>query len=309
MRDEELRRPPPARAVRAGADDDGVLLKPPPLVGTFHAAGGSARTAGLNRRAVDGQPARPALRRVRRRPSLARGTSAAPTCELFNGIEVDPFAKASRGRPSGRRSCSSAATSPGRASPSCSTRMTCCRRTSGCGSAATAPTRRAASRTPATRGIEWLGRISDEEKGRRLRGADVFCAPSLRGESFGVVLLEAMAAGRRSSPATCPATAGGPAGPDALSCRPGTSTRWPAPCERVLDAIATAPASSCVRSGEAAGRASSRMDQPGRRAYAGAATATRVRDRGDRRLRIAGHRLSTPDPILLLIVVLIVIVA
>jgi phosphatidylinositol alpha-mannosyltransferase len=43
--------------------------------------------------------------------------------------------------------------------------------------------------------IEWLGRITDEEKIARLRGADVFCAPSLRGESFGVVLLEAMAAG------------------------------------------------------------------------------------------------------------------
>jgi phosphatidylinositol alpha-mannosyltransferase len=42
--------------------------------------------------------------------------------------------------------------------------------------------------------IEWLGRISDEEKFARLRGATVFCAPSLRGESFGVVLLEAMAA-------------------------------------------------------------------------------------------------------------------
>jgi phosphatidylinositol alpha-mannosyltransferase len=43
--------------------------------------------------------------------------------------------------------------------------------------------------------IEWLGQVSDEEKFRRLRGADVFCAPSLRGESFGVVLIEAMAAG------------------------------------------------------------------------------------------------------------------
>jgi len=42
--------------------------------------------------------------------------------------------------------------------------------------------------------ITWLGRISDHEKAQRLRGADVFCAPSLGGESFGVVLLEAMAA-------------------------------------------------------------------------------------------------------------------
>lgn len=42
--------------------------------------------------------------------------------------------------------------------------------------------------------IEWLGRLSDVEKARRLRAADVFCAPSLHGESFGVVLLEAMAA-------------------------------------------------------------------------------------------------------------------
>lgn len=43
--------------------------------------------------------------------------------------------------------------------------------------------------------IEWLGRLSDEDKIARLRGADVFCAPALMGESFGVVLLEAMAAG------------------------------------------------------------------------------------------------------------------
>jgi phosphatidylinositol alpha-mannosyltransferase len=42
--------------------------------------------------------------------------------------------------------------------------------------------------------IEWLGRISEDEKASRLRGADVLCAPSVHGESFGVVLLEAMAA-------------------------------------------------------------------------------------------------------------------
>lgn len=43
--------------------------------------------------------------------------------------------------------------------------------------------------------IEWLGRVSDPDKVARLRGASVFCAPSLHGESFGVVLIEAMAAG------------------------------------------------------------------------------------------------------------------
>ena len=43
--------------------------------------------------------------------------------------------------------------------------------------------------------FEWLGAISEEEKMRRLRGAHVLAAPSLHGESFGMVLLEGMAAG------------------------------------------------------------------------------------------------------------------
>jgi phosphatidylinositol alpha-mannosyltransferase len=49
-------------------------------------------------------------------------------------------------------------------------------------------------RAPRDGRVEWLGRLDDEQVARRLRGADVFCAPSLHGESFGVVLLEAMAA-------------------------------------------------------------------------------------------------------------------
>lgn len=43
--------------------------------------------------------------------------------------------------------------------------------------------------------LEWLGQVSGDELARRLAAAEVLVAPALGGESFGVVLLEAMAAG------------------------------------------------------------------------------------------------------------------
>src|SRR5262249_19094979 len=43
--------------------------------------------------------------------------------------------------------------------------------------------------------VEWLGLVSETEKAARLAGAAAACFPSVEGESFGVVLLEAMAAG------------------------------------------------------------------------------------------------------------------
>ena len=49
-------------------------------------------------------------------------------------------------------------------------------------------------RHPESDRVKWLGLLSDEEVAARAAGADVLCAPSLRGESFGMVLLEAMAA-------------------------------------------------------------------------------------------------------------------
>lgn len=56
-------------------------------------------------------------------------------------------------------------------------------------------TRRLRSAYGADHRISWLGRLDEADKLARMRGASVFCAPSLHGESFGVVLIEAMAAG------------------------------------------------------------------------------------------------------------------
>jgi len=50
-------------------------------------------------------------------------------------------------------------------------------------------------RHPPSDRVHWLGVLSEEQVASRLAGADVLCAPSLQGESFGMVLLEGMAAG------------------------------------------------------------------------------------------------------------------
>ena len=44
------------------------------------------------------------------------------------------------------------------------------------------------------RGVHALGKVSEARKHAELAGADVLCAPSLHGESFGMVLTEALAA-------------------------------------------------------------------------------------------------------------------
>ncbi|HEX5596012.1 MAG TPA: glycosyltransferase family 4 protein [Micromonosporaceae bacterium] len=43
--------------------------------------------------------------------------------------------------------------------------------------------------------ITFLGRVSEEDKARMLRSVDLYVAPNLGGESFGMILTEAMAAG------------------------------------------------------------------------------------------------------------------
>jgi len=70
----------------------------------------------------------------------------------------------------------------------------------------------------------WHGQVTESEKMQRLRDATAFVAPALRGESFGVVLLEAMAA---STPVIASDIAGyrnvATNGVDAVLVQPGDS--------------------------------------------------------------------------------------
>jgi phosphatidylinositol alpha-mannosyltransferase len=168
-----------------------------PTVGTFHRAGPS--------RAY--QAAGPLVRWLAARldvrcavsPDAAATAKAALGGEyqvLFNGIELERFAKAKPyptagptvlflGRHEARKGLAHLLEAA-RALPA-GTRLW----VAGSGPESGALRRRFADLA----GVEWLGAIGEAEKASRLRGAHVLCAPSLRGESFGVVLLEAMAAG------------------------------------------------------------------------------------------------------------------
>jgi phosphatidyl-myo-inositol alpha-mannosyltransferase len=177
----------------------------PPVVATFHRSGGSVLYTLLS----------PVTRRLSRRLAVrcAVSPAAAATATaalggsfevLFNGIEVDRFDGVEPwptegptalflGRHEERkglavlleawhRVVAHAATDPGGRPPVLWV--------AGDGPETAALQRR----YPGSDSVNWLGVLSEEEKVRRLVAADVLAAPALGGESFGMILLEAMAA-------------------------------------------------------------------------------------------------------------------
>jgi phosphatidylinositol alpha-mannosyltransferase len=89
--------------------------------------------------------------------------------------------------------------------------------------------------------VEWLGRLEEDEKMARLRAADVFVAPSIKGESFGIVLLEAMAAGTPVVASDLPGYAKvGRQGKEAVLVSPGDAPALGAAITRVLGDAALA---------------------------------------------------------------------
>jgi phosphatidylinositol alpha-mannosyltransferase len=84
--------------------------------------------------------------------------------------------------------------------------------------------------------LEWLGRISDQERAWRMKSADLVCVPSLGGESFGLVLLEAMAAGAALVASDIDGYRGVATHErNALLVPPGDPAAWAAALERMMD--------------------------------------------------------------------------
>ncbi len=174
-----------------------MLLHPAPVIATFHAAGDSPSYR------YGSAPMKAAAKNIARRIAVSKDALALVQAAvpgdyevLYNGVELQdyraakPYTTASPtvffcGRHEERKGLDVLLAAMPMLAPDVQLWV-----------ASEGPdTERLRVQTADDARIHWLGRLSDEEKIARLKGADVFCAPSLHGESFGVVLIEAMAAG------------------------------------------------------------------------------------------------------------------
>jgi phosphatidylinositol alpha-mannosyltransferase len=222
-----------------------VVMKTAPMVGTFHAAGDQPAykyLSWLARKMAKRLDVKVAVSEEAR--ALAR--TAMPTGDfevLFNGVEVERFRVPPWPRPPGRR----VALFVGRHEErkGLAVFLEAVRSLPEDDLAVWVvgegpQTDGLRARHHADHRIEWLGRVSDAERNARMAAADVFCAPSIGGESFGVILLEAMAAGApvvasdiTGYTAVAGALSGGPAA--ALLPRAGDAAALAAALRLVLD--------------------------------------------------------------------------
>jgi phosphatidyl-myo-inositol alpha-mannosyltransferase len=180
-----------------GPTQTAVLLHPAPIIGTFHSAGESTAYKYLRR------PVLAAADRIAHRVAVSKDARDLPYRYiggeyeiLYNGVELDDYRIAVPARAPGptiffcgrheERKGLDVLLAAMAALPDDVTLWV----------ASSGPdTDRLRSRYGSDQRIVWLGRLSDADKIAHLKGATIFCAPSLHGESFGVVLIEAMAAG------------------------------------------------------------------------------------------------------------------
>ena len=215
-----------------------LLFTDRPLVGTFHRAGASSAYDYLR------YPARALARRLDLRCAVsADATSTAQRAlggryeQVFNGIEVERFSKAALLATDGPTILFVGRHEPRKGLATLLAAMDDLPRHLRLWVAGHGPqTSELRARHFGDPRIEWLGRISDEEKAARLRSADLFVAPSLGGESFGVVLLEAMAASTAIVASDLPGYRNvARPGEQAMLVPPGNASALAAAIRRVLD--------------------------------------------------------------------------
>ncbi len=223
--------------IAPGVAQTALLFKSQPLVGTFHAAGESAGYRWLNP-IVRWLAGKLDLRCAVSEDARAMAANAVGGAYelLFNGVELGLYAgptpePASQptilflGRHEPRKGLAVLLEAMGELSPEV-------RLWVASDGPETAALQQQVAGDPR---IEWLGRLSEQEKVERLRSADVFCAPSLGGESFGVVLLEAMAAGTAVVASDLPGYANvARSDRDALLVPPGDPSALATQLQRVL---------------------------------------------------------------------------